>query len=45
MENKIDPEKVSKVWKVVKQIIDLIIAALVGGIVSACRTGKFPFIG
>lgn len=25
-----DPDKVSKIWKVVKQIIDLVIAALAG---------------
>lgn len=26
----IDPEKASKIWKVVRQIIDIIIAALAG---------------
>lgn len=30
METKIDPEKVSKWWKVVKTIVELIIAAITG---------------
>lgn len=30
METKLDPEKVSKWWKVIKTIIELIIAAVTG---------------
>ena len=30
MDTKLDPEKVTKWWKVVKTIIDLIIAAITG---------------
>lgn len=30
MESKLDPEKVSKWWKVIKTIVELIIAAITG---------------
>jgi len=35
--SKIDPEKLQKVWKLVKTIIELILASLVGAAVGSCH--------
>lgn len=32
-----DPEKVRKIWNVVKQVIEIILAALAGAAVGSCH--------
>lgn len=40
--NKIDPDKLSKIWKIVKQIIEIILAAL-GGLATGAAANAAGF--
>lgn len=33
-----NPEKIKKIWKIVKQIVEIILAALAGAAVGSCHS-------